>query len=557
MSRYQLFGNIGQIVAFLIGPLVKYLNHNKFLPELLLEEENNTFFFISIILTSINLTALILNLLTNRSKMNPLSRRSTIKEHFEIKSEQGHREMQSMAKNIENMEKVSSRSPRSKPSLVLFNNMDNKEDSLRKTSTLSSHLDSIMDKDEVMEEYSPKEFIDISKKNTTQNTEMKPEGRFMKINNDIIYTDHNDNNDQQDLHEHQDHHDHNEDEATFNNFNNFNQLEQGHNNQPEFHHNQRKPYQNLDNETKITTNIITHLEGIKSNRLIHSFTEDKIHKPQGLFNYIEPDRKTLDKSAFPEFHNREILTKRGSNDYITGKDKELSPKDNYDGLKDESLSSNKMSKNKALLNKMIQNQNASKISFIFTIIQLSEISLLNFFVIILLFPFGKISFQINPLYLSLSFLIYSLISHYVSKLIFKYSNRRPKLTKRTLKINIITCISSMFVLMFIVLFIPNEANYLVRIILTTLLFIIGMISLMNCLTCYNVLITRIDNPKMKEKINFYQTYVSSLIRGASSLYSIALILIILNSHSEYVMFLLPTSTSVFLSMIFFLIKHIK
>jgi hypothetical protein len=219
---------------------------------------------------------------------------------------------------------------------------------------------------------------------------------------------------------------------------------------------------------------------------------------------------------------------------------------------------------KALFSKN-QAQNSFRIAFIFSIIQMSDVILFNFYVLKLFLPLNRNGFDFTlttaTICLMTIHIFHTSSNHFIKNFLLKLSNKGNKTTKRALIINLIISIVVTNLYVASLLFTNSKENYtdylLGKFLLSSLFYLIRNISNTNCLTCYTILITRIDNSKIKEKINYYHTYHSYLLRAISSFIATFLILFITYSlKNSMFFFLVSLMSSTLISLVFILIKHI-
>lgn len=374
-------------------------------------------------------------------------RRSTIKEHFEMRIDNSQNpEINSQDKSDKFSIETTSRNRQRNPSLVLYSNTEANEgnhSSYGNSSRNSKNIESIMEKDEVLEVYNPKRLSDLTAnaincdKENSIFTPVRMRKKSEHVNTESLDDGNNMNNN-----------------AGFNKVD-FDRTKKA--------FKEDKMYSNVSNDTKIVEHNGTHLEGVKTERLIPEYNDDK---EDNTNPEKEPNTNKLQiEMEIKDAHlnNSKDIKNINAND-MTNIVTE------YDDGKNSHL---EKSIKTQLKTKDDINKKGLKISFIFTFIQVSDVILFNFyFFSISYFSEFKTNIYSFSFILTILYIVFTVLSHFFNKWILKQANKGNKITKNIMKLNVFLAILFTNGVIATILFYKNinEENQKYKIIIITGLF---------------------------------------------------------------------------------------
>jgi len=491
-----------------------------------------------------------------------------IKEYFDYKSENtigrknSNRETNNKAENAnvgvsykENKEGEIKSMNTKRNTLVLYNNsLIIEEAKSNRMDSASYNLDSIMDKDDNLEDFTKKDFE--TSKNKTGVEDKKDfslfkmdNPNFVKLKSEIVYTDNNENQG-----------------ASINN--NKNHVK-----------NSFISHSNCNNESnanKFGHNTNT-FEDIKS----HGKSSFRDNKPESsnLEVKLESDKTVLDNRNLEPYKRQTApvkiiknpITKMSNSNpqSFSNKDAdnntqvESRPQIKINNNQPGNSSKTNTKKDKNLLNQdLINTAKANqisfsfKISFIFTFLQVVEAMIINFFILSLYSLLKQWNVNVNLLFYSMAYgiisIVLSLIDYLNRQRIIKRENTASKeKSKGFLKMNIIITVisSTAFFMSYNSAFTLNSNQKLIFLILHFILYLITIFFLSSCLLSYTITIHRINNQPFKESINNYQTHLSAPSKAVATFVIICLYGIII-SLQDFEFILLLISVCVLILLIF-------
>jgi len=462
-------------------------------------------------------------------------RRSVVQENIDIQIKEGQKD-----KEKDNIS-LSSIGSIKKPSLVLFDTTNRKE-TIEKNN--NNNIDQIIEKDDNIEDYSSRrnESIggkkipnDSSMRNKKIEVELKPNQYGNIIINNNININYNDtsknyiqiqNNAQ------------NESKLNSSNINT--------NNNVIFTNDNVKP-----SARHINPPVTDGFNSIMHNKLI--FT---------IENSISPNRKAEDNpksggknTSFVEnsfisgkFQEIVISEKRGSKNLQELQEEKL-PSNRQEGY---SNSSRKYKKSNNLISNLNVDQTAFKISIIFTSVQISESLIYNLLFCSL---FAKSTFFYDFKQISLIFfilhLIYTVFNAIVNYFMSNYlKNKEKNLVANCLK-GFIIC-SFILTISFPIFIIFKPMSSANNLIMTSVFFLIRDVSISLGLLCYNVLVLRLDNNKIKSKINTFHTYLTTILKAIFCLILYIICSFILENNLNYCFLVCGFAGLMFILALFFI-----
>jgi hypothetical protein len=445
-----------------------------------------------------------MNIFINKCKISSLKSRITIREHFEVKTEHSIKSSGNVTNNIEKLDNVSMQISK-RQDLVLYNNTDNKNEEIddksgRMGQINNSNFNSIFEKDdEMMDEFSPRRFIDEGKT-----------GKIIAINDEVRKTNNNEV---------------------------FENVEYNAN---DLNDKDDTKYLQLENETKLITNMnnLTNMDGARQ------FQDDKLMNIniEGHLNQNkESGNKIQGSSYMSNLHSekqqkemKEKHHKSNSSEIISKVQSDFSYNSEVPRRKASSASS-KNNKNLISPTSPMNNKNSFKLSCIFSIIQISEVLLFNTY-ILFLYTILKGNTAKIGICLSMNMLIYAISNYFLSVSFMKYTAKGYNAVKWLLKVTLAVSTIITLTIGIFIYFISTIENLIVSVSIFSFLFFTRNILLtVGSLNSYNVLITLSENSKLKKQVNFYHTYFSTILKAIFSFSICSIFTIILNES------LIPTS----------------
>ena len=467
-------------------------------------------------MSSVNLFTLIMNLIKSKCDIKK-SRLSIVHENLKIQI----KDTVSKEKVKDNFS-LNSIASIKKPSLVLFETVNRKE-------TLSKNIDQIIDKDFNIEDYSSKRIESLEKRKNDSSDNIKKNDMETKTNEygNIIIN------------------------------NNFNTNCYDHSSK-----NYIQIQNNPQNESKLNTSnivtnnvILTNLDGCKAsarhmnssdlenynNKVVNNklvFATDNNFQGQKMkFDENNEKSKIIINNKFNSDKFQEIVISESHEKNCENTQKVIDQKKQTINQEDYSHAFNKSVKSKNLISNLNIEEKAFKISVIYTSCNISENIIYNFFYCCL---FAKTVFGFDYFSLSIIFIIlhllYAILFGFVrSKLLKEYSKNDKAHVIKVFRILLI--ISLVITIIFPVCIIFKFFNFTVNLIITCLLFILRNLTVSLSMTCYNNLINIMDNNKIKEKINSFNTYFTATLKIIFCFLTYILSYLFLEKNLNYSLFI--------------------
>ncbi len=504
----------------------------------------NKFFINCWFVSSINLLTLIFNLIKNNFKIKISSRRIQIRENNDLTYNNT-----SPNKELERRNSLKFKKNKSS-SLVSFENSNQSMNNSSSKKEIEKNCDNIVDKEisvPYLKENKDEKNCNLSGNDLSNNDFEKKD--IIKTNSQMTSSNQNNN------------------DLNSENNTHYSKIE----------YNSTTKYSSTPNKQKEDINIFKYETNNYQNN------EDSLHKIQSNHigineNHIDQIKKD-DKLYYNKINLFPIQIKEQDS---------FSEKDKTAIISSKSVSSKFLFDFKKEKNFFVCsfNINVLKLNSIFTFIQVSEIIIYNLFLLLLFTNTNYNGFGLGITNIAMIFsvlhFLYSLSSHFINNKLFdlSYSNRGAINFFLQFSIIISALISILFPLN-VILFKEHSTNSLysnkqtellrsinynkeikieissnfLRLTISCCLFLLRNICLSVSMICYNILVSRIDNNSLKEKVNFYNSYLSNLCKTICGFVSCLLYYIIIYKLQEpYYFFLLSITSGVLLIFSFWISK---